>query len=1326
MNLDAVKENIQPLSGGRNAALLQNALAHKENLDSQRKLFELEIENGKGSEDPLELWYRYLTWIEQSYPTELKRDSGFMEVLIKCLFTFENEPKYRQDFRLIKMISKLIDETHNPEEHYNRLYEEGIGTKVADFFISWAFHYDISGNMKRARVVYLKGIDAKAEPQEYMNEHFQHFLATSSQRLLIDDEDEKDAILAKVHERRNALSTLSSVKNRVGSYRSGNPSNIKVIINPQSDDPVDFGVVSRKGESLIQMIVDDMVKNENLVSPVAWNSGKRTKKMVVAGNPLNFEILEDNCMKEQELKSRPAKTRLPKNFVSKNDPQEPFECPLIDEENFNVRSVHCFPTTRLYPYPYDQEYSPEEYNAFKWFEKYRPEKCVPRNKFWVDSFENGFNKPLNFVDRNLFEPNGEEYELHGGLEALKHLVLPYPLQEYYQGAEEFSEEEIRAKKGHWTKFDSDTKIFEITVEMDLDSEIEIKIPVRNEKIPSPRDFARLRNNASSKEESLKQKSEREDSSHEENSFQKNGSRQDSLERQRNLSSSSRSVKSKKEESPDILPHSKKTKSFEELRTKSYDSQEDDSFNNHFLKPASKPSPTEEISKFPHKKVFEDLDETSCSTIHFNNFIKMQSISTPIKSIPETFSETDSSSEHAHKKLSTIIEASDSLTGSTLRCNSPKISDPRSHKLEKPLIPEIAPAVFFEEKTETIPNFMLKKANEERTETIPDFLLKKPSENTVLPEISMMAPEKTETINFVLKKTAQSPMENFFEEKTETIPKFKSKKKTTDDTFDFDEFMDIPKTTKTKPVEESFVFEKLSISEKRKECSKLKAKSSSDSIDFDDFMSSPKKATLQELETTSEMLNFNNSNKKSGTMESTRDLLDLGVTQGSLRAPINNSRVPLSNSRAPLSTSDSHFSNSRIPISQRKNSEVLETTKELLNFEVSQTIPATPEPKKPQADEFRGVSIYCEKTPVKGDRHQWNLNDNAHANVEQSIRNVNYKEAMNPFSEDVIEQFLMEIQFYDYVENIPNFESMGNIAKLTKGRVIGINDVKFEVLKLIGEGAFGTVFLGRNIKTTELVAMKQEKPANYWEYYILLELAHRMTNQNLKSSYMSAENVLIGTNSSVIVSKYSPYGDLIKICNKYFKYTSKHLDEYLVMHLTSQLLTVVDTLHAAEIIHADLKADNVMLIDKLNYDKTVPSIQLIDFGVSIDMNLFPKGATFDFCHDLVESKCIEMREKRHWTYQIDLFGVAGIIHLMLFGKYMEVEKTILGWKPINKIPRYFNRDVWEHIFHTLLNVKNCKSMPNLQDLRVLLEEVLVEKESTVKMKISEFNNILVTK
>lgn len=109
MNFDAAKENIQPLMAGRNAEMLRNALTHSEDLVAQRQTFEDEIEKNTNAEDPLDYWYKYLIWIEQSYPTEHKRDSGFMEVLTKCLFKFENEPRYRQDPRFIKLIIKLVN-----------------------------------------------------------------------------------------------------------------------------------------------------------------------------------------------------------------------------------------------------------------------------------------------------------------------------------------------------------------------------------------------------------------------------------------------------------------------------------------------------------------------------------------------------------------------------------------------------------------------------------------------------------------------------------------------------------------------------------------------------------------------------------------------------------------------------------------------------------------------------------------------------------------------------------------------------------------------------------------------------------------------------------------------------------------------------------------------------------------------------------------------------------------------------------------------------------------------------------------------------------------
>lgn len=138
---------------------------------------------------------------------------------------------------------------------------------------------------------------------------------------------------------------------------------------------------------------------------------------------------------------------------------------------------------------------------------------------------------------------------------------------------------------------------------------------------------------------------------------------------------------------------------------------------------------------------------------------------------------------------------------------------------------------------------------------------------------------------------------------------------------------------------------------------------------------------------------------------------------------------------------------------------------------------------------------------------------------------------------------------------------------------------------------------------------------------------------------------------------------------------------------------------------------------------VPAIQLIDFGSAIDMDWYTNGETFKFVVDTENFVCCEMQEKKPWTYQTDLFGLAGTVHVMLFGKYMEVEKKMLTWSIKSRFPRYFSKFIWEQFFHTLLNVSSCNSMPNLQALKDTIEEEIQSKEKFVCEKINEFNNCL---
>lgn len=80
--------------------------------------------------------------------------------------------------------------------------------------------------------------------------------------------------------------------------------------------------------------------------------------------------------------------------------------------------------------------------------------------------------------------------------------------------------------------------------------------------------------------------------------------------------------------------------------------------------------------------------------------------------------------------------------------------------------------------------------------------------------------------------------------------------------------------------------------------------------------------------------------------------------------------------------------------------------------------------------------------------------------------------------------------------------------------------------------------------------------------------------------MAIDSALIGNNSTVYVSKLSKYGTLLDVCNVVKKKTGKNgLEECIVMVLAKQMLSMVRHLHDIKIIHADIKPDNLLLMDK---------------------------------------------------------------------------------------------------------------------------------------------------
>lgn len=65
----------------------------------------------------------------------------------------------------------------------------GIGNKVADLYINWAFYFDMKGDFKKADQILQRGIAAKAEPIDLLETAHENFGYSMSQRMLYKSND---------------------------------------------------------------------------------------------------------------------------------------------------------------------------------------------------------------------------------------------------------------------------------------------------------------------------------------------------------------------------------------------------------------------------------------------------------------------------------------------------------------------------------------------------------------------------------------------------------------------------------------------------------------------------------------------------------------------------------------------------------------------------------------------------------------------------------------------------------------------------------------------------------------------------------------------------------------------------------------------------------------------------------------------------------------------------------------------------------------------------------------------------------------------------------
>ena len=158
--------------------------------------------------------------------------------------------------------------------------------------------------------------------------------------------------------------------------------------------------------------------------------------------------------------------------------------------------------------------------------------------------------------------------------------------------------------------------------------------------------------------------------------------------------------------------------------------------------------------------------------------------------------------------------------------------------------------------------------------------------------------------------------------------------------------------------------------------------------------------------------------------------------------------------------------------------------------------------------------------------------------------------------------------------VPNIRVKGTVT---------LGDDVFYVSSCKGEGGYAKVYAA-NRQDNDLdctiagidAVLKVQKPANDWEFYICTQVQRRVP-VDIKTAFMSIPRNYVFSDGGVFVSYHQKFGTLLDIINIVkTSQVGKMSIEPMAIYFTIELLKIVEAIHEAGIIHADLKPDNLLL------------------------------------------------------------------------------------------------------------------------------------------------------
>ncbi|OMJ80304.1 hypothetical protein SteCoe_19457 [Stentor coeruleus] len=244
----------------------------------------------------------------------------------------------------------------------------------------------------------------------------------------------------------------------------------------------------------------------------------------------------------------------------------------------------------------------------------------------------------------------------------------------------------------------------------------------------------------------------------------------------------------------------------------------------------------------------------------------------------------------------------------------------------------------------------------------------------------------------------------------------------------------------------------------------------------------------------------------------------------------------------------------------------------------------------------------------------------------------------PFIEDLNSEklygFYIESQVF-YVDNEQILNAW--VRFLRKICILTHIEDDYIIIKPIGKGSTSIVYLAESVINSKQVSVKCVKKSSITSKANLANLGNeikilqRLKHDNICRLYYVYED----KDAVYFVMEYLPHGDLLSRLNQKEKFSEENSAKFM-----GKLLTTIDYLHSQNIVHRDLKLENIIMTGPTDDD-----FKIIDFGLSY-INTSPQ-----------HKKCgspgyvaPEILRDEEYDYKIDIFSAGVILYVLLYGKH----------------------------------------------------------------------------